>query len=157
MILNMTGGSKDKNLLPENIKEGVEIDGVVGTYSDNFEQGFFVDGAFLSSGSVPSVYTLKSRLKGVFIKGTDCAGAMLAFFPTTDYQNYTFFTMNPDDMTDMRDKTCTVDGAVYTYAWWLRYGSSSISVRFSYDTSTNTLTISKLDDTNGRAWMTGII
>lgn len=31
MILNMNGEGKDKNLLPENIVEGVEIDGVVGT------------------------------------------------------------------------------------------------------------------------------
>lgn len=34
MILNMNGGkSKDENLIPENIKYGVEIDGVVGSYT----------------------------------------------------------------------------------------------------------------------------
>lgn len=72
MIINMSGGkSKDENLIPENIKNGIEIDGVVGNFTGEITGYKDISGKY----SVPSTLSLPENWKILFIHSSYGTGS----------------------------------------------------------------------------------
>ena len=67
MIMNLFNASKDDNLTPENIKSGVEIDGVVGSFTGNIEGNAYGYKDLSGSITCPSTITLPKDWKVLHI------------------------------------------------------------------------------------------